>query len=436
MLFRTVFILSAILVMSDASAQCDIQSGPMTGASDLLEATVWVQTKCEQKVRMKYWETDDPKKSWLSEEVVTSSDHGYCAHLVADHVRPGTSYQYAILLDGNPARLPYPATFRTQSLWQWRTDPQDFTFVAGSCTYVNEKIYDRPGKGYGDGYEIFTHINAENPDLMIWLGDNTYLRESDWNTRTGIYHRYTHTRSLPEMQPLLASTHHYAIWDDHDYGPNDSERSFWNKDITLDAFKDFWANPNYGVGNTEGITGTFMWEDCQFFLMDDRWYRDYRLEKDYFGEKQMTWLLDALRFSQASYKFICTGGQVISDVADHENYAMFASERKSFFDSLDKYNITGVVFLTGDHHHAEVSKMTTADGDVFYDITASPLTSTPSTHRGEPNHFHVPGSDFSVRNYAVLDISGPLSDRKCKLTFKDQNGGVLYEGLIDNAKKQ
>ncbi len=435
-LVKSFLIIVAYALPTFVDAQCGLQSGPMVGAGDMLEVTVWVQTKCEQKVRLKYWEEGHPKQSWLSATVLTSPDHAFVAHLVADHVRPGTSYQYAILIDDDLIKLSYPTTFRTQSLWKWRTDPKDFKFIAGSCNYINEEIYDRPGKGYGDGYEIFSHINQEHPDLMIWLGDNIYLREPDWNTRTGIYHRYTHTRSLSQLQPLLASTQHYAIWDDHDYGPNDSERSFWNKNITLEAFKDFWANPNYGCGGTEGITGTFIWEDCQFFLLDDRWYRDSRLGKDYFGGKQITWLLDALRFSEASYKFICTGNQIISDGADHENYAMFPNERKSFLDSLDKYNITGVVFLTGDHHHSEVSKMTTTDGDVFYDITASPLTSTPSVHTDEQNRFRMPGSVFFVRNYAVLEVNGPLSNRNCKLSIKNQEGKLLYEVMIDNAKKQ
>ena len=176
--------------------------------------------------------------------------------------------------------------------------------------------------------------------------------------------RYTHTRSLPEIQPLLASTHHYATWDDHDYGPNDSDRSFSGKELTLKAFKDFWANPNYGVGGTEGVTGTFFWQDCQFFIMDDRWYRAPRHGTgEYFGKAQLTWLIDALRYSKASYKFICAGGQVLNDAAVFENYVQFPEERQALLDSLDRYNIKGVVFLTGDRHHSEISRMQTADGD-------------------------------------------------------------------------
>jgi len=433
---RWISMIIGICFISYISAQCGLQSGPMVGAGDLLEVTVWIQTKCEQKVQMTYWESGFHDLTQQSAIVMTSADHGYTAHLIADKVEPGKKYEYIIFIDDREQAFPYPTSFKTQSLWQYRTEPQDFRFVVGSCTYINEPAYDRPGKPYGGGYEIFSKIYEDHPDLMLWIGDNIYLREPDWNTPTGIYHRYTHTRSLPEFQPLLASTHHYAIWDDHDYGPNDSDRSFWGKENTLKAFKDFWANPNYGVGGTEGITGSFTWEDCQFFMMDDRWYRAARLGTDYYGEKQLAWLLDVLRYSKATYKFICSGGQVLSDVVDPENYMFFAAERKALLDSLDKYNTTGVVFLTGDHHHAEVSKMTTPDGDVFYDITASPLTSTSYDHTDEPNHLRLPGSIFGVRNYAVLDVSGPLKDRKCKLTLKDGGGKVLYELNIDNAKKQ
>lgn len=82
---------------------------------------------------------------------------------------------------------------------------------------------------------------------MIWGGDNIYLREADWDSKTGIQHRYTYSRKIKEMQPLLAKTQNFAIWDDHDFGPNDGDRGFYNKNLTQQAFKDFWANKSYGM---------------------------------------------------------------------------------------------------------------------------------------------------------------------------------------------
>lgn len=431
-------LISVILVCTGGilTAQCGLQSGPMPGHSDMLEVVIWAQTKCEQKIQIRYWEEGTSDRIRYTAPVHTSRHHGYCAHLVADQVEPGKKYQYAILIDDAQVELPQPVFFRTQTLWQWRTDPPDFRFVAGSCSYVNEPVYDRPGKPYGGGYEIFSSIRDEKPDMMIWLGDNIYLREVDWNSRTGIYHRYTHSRSNPELGALLSSTHHFATWDDHDFGPNDSDRSYWGKDITLQAFKDFWANPNYGVGGTEGITGTFFWEDCQFFIMDDRWYRGPQPEGDYYGETQLTWLIEALRFSRASFKFVCTGGQILSNAAVYENYAVFANERKALIDSLDKYNISGVIFLTGDRHHSEVSTLSTPDGDVFYDITSSALTSSTTAHPDEPNSNRVPDSMIGERNYAVIEVTGPLKARVCNLTFKNTFGETLKAYSINNIRKK
>ena len=119
---------------------------------------------------------------------------------------------------------PYKLRFQTLKLWQHREEPPPFRVALGSCAFVNEAPYDRPGRGYGNDYEIFMSINDRRPDIMLWLGDNTYLREPDWNTRTGVLNRYTHTRSLPQMQPLLAASHNYAIWDDHDFAGRHLQR--------------------------------------------------------------------------------------------------------------------------------------------------------------------------------------------------------------------
>ncbi len=82
-------------------------------------------------------------------------------------------------------------------------------------------------------------LAAESADFMIWQGDNTCLREPDWLTEEGIRRRYAHTRAFPQLQRVLATRQNYAIGDDHDYGPNDRDRSFRLKEQTLHVFKDY-----------------------------------------------------------------------------------------------------------------------------------------------------------------------------------------------------
>ena len=414
-----------------------LQSGPMVGYSEMREVMLWVQTNQPARVQIRYHKIGSPTPgqstpAYLTNEVQTNRQMAFTAHLLADQVEPGATYTYDLLIGGQKVSLPYPTQFQTQSLWQWRTDPPTFRFGVGSCTYVNEPNTDRPGTPYGAGYEIFTALAAQKPDFMLWTGDNTYTREVDWNSRSGVLRRYTHTRSLPEMQPLLASTHNYAIWDDHDYGPNDSDRSYWLKDVTLDAFKLFWANPNFVF--PEGCTGTFTWNDCQFFMLDDRTYRAPNEmpdgpEKAYFAEKQVQWLLDALTFSKATFKFIVTGGQIVNPTKAFENYATYGTERDRLFKAITDARIPGVLFLTGDRHHSILHKLDrTAPGrsDAYplYDLTISPLTSSPAKPLADELKLptYVEGTLVTDRNFGILSVSGPLKDRVLTIQVYDQKG--------------
>jgi alkaline phosphatase D len=307
----------------------------------------------------------------------------------------------------------------------------------GSCSYINEPVYDRPNNPYGGDYQIFTNIHAKNPDAMLWLGDNLYLREADWYSRTGIMKRYTHSRSVAELQPLLASTHHYAIWDDHDFGPNDSDRSFIHKDKTLEAFRLFWGNPSVGLPHAEGgITSAFQWADMDFFLMDNRYFRTPNRrttgEAVYFGETQLEWLIDALVASSAPFKFVATGGQVLNTEPVYENYARLAPEERAYLlGRIQEENIKGVIFLTGDRHHTEMSKYVNARGNAVYDLTISPLTSGAGSNRDdEHNLLREEGTLVLQRNFGLLSFSGPREERSLLIQVFDTEGEELWQRTI------
>ncbi len=419
----SVFFLCTIAAFAQSSL---LQSGPMVGYSDYQEVSLWVQTTQPADVKIVYFETTPEAKRLETDVVHTEKATAFTAHLIADQVQPGKHYTYELYINNKKVVRPYVLTFQTQTLWQWRTDPPDFRFATGSCAYVNEPEYDRPGKPYGGGYEIFTTIAKQKPDFMLWLGDNTYTREVDWNSWTGIMHRYTHTRSLPEMQPLLGSTHHYAIWDDHDFGPDNSDHSFWNKDLTLKAFKLFWSNPNYVFGDKGGITGTFQWNDVQFFLLDNRYFRTpdrNRLsERHMLGAEQLQWLIDALIYSRATFKVIAIGGQVLNPAEIEENYADYAVEREKLLKAITDAKIPGIVFLDGDRHHTVLSKMERSTPYPLYDITISPLTAGTYEPKKDENSLTVPGTVVSERNFAIIDVKGPRTNRVMTIHVYDTQG--------------
>jgi len=406
----------------------------MLGYSEMTEVAVWVQTNEPAHVQLQYSEIGSGQ-SLYSQTVKTRLSDANTAILKAVDLSPGRRYNYSILVDGVKQEAVNNQQFQSQKLWQWREDPPEFRFVAGSCSYINEEAVDRPGNPYGGGYEIFSSIADEEADLMVWLGDNTYLRETDWNSMSGILHRNTHTRSLPEMQELLADTHQYAIWDDHDFGPNDSDRSYFLKDSTLHAFELFWANPSYGINGKSGITTKFQWNDCEFFALDNRYYRSPNKrttgDREVFGKEQIQWLVDNLASSNASFKFVCVGGQVVNSAAVWENYATYEEERAYMLNLIKEEGIKNVVFLSGDRHHSELSIISKEGSPSIYDITSSPLTSGSHPARDEGNIYQIENSLIHERNYAVMDVSGPWGERILDLSFKDKQGNKLWSYRIE-----
>jgi Phosphodiesterase/alkaline phosphatase D len=433
--FTASFILF-FLVASALHAQSSLlQSGPMLGYSEMREVLLWVQTKAPAKVQFRYWDKENPKQVFETETVQTSKEKAFTASLIADKVLPGRKYQYELYINAKKVDRPYPLEFQTQALWKYRTDPPDFTIAAGSCTYINEPEFDRPGKPYGQGYEIFKAIHEKRPDAMIWLGDNIYLREADWNSRTGIYQRYQHTRSLPELQPLLASVHHYAIWDDHDFGPNDCDGSFWNKEQALEAFKCFWGNPSYGVGNLRGICTQFSWGDADFFLLDNRYHRTPQARKTgpktILGKEQFEWLINALAASKATFKVIAIGGQVLNPLAVYETYANYAEERQLLIDTITKEAIPGVIFISGDRHFTELTMMPRKDSYPLYELTCSPLTSGIFTGaRKEANTLRVEGTLVEEQNFALMKFSGKREERMLTIAIYNKEGKELWSRSI------
>lgn len=398
------------------------------------EVTIWLQTEEETTVQMNYWASGAVERH-RTDEYRSLASRGNTVQLVATDLQPGTEYQYELIIDGTTYKTEEPLTFTSQELWQYRSDPPAFSFVMGSCLYTNDPPFDRPGRPYGDTSEvIFESIQKTSADFMLWLGDNIYLRTPDFDSHTGVYHRYTDFKSRNSLQKLWRSMHHYAIWDDHDYGPNDSDRSYIYKDLTRKAFMDFWANPTYGRDN-KGIYTEFRWADCQFLLLDNRYFRapnDLKgKDRTVLGKEQLQWFKDRLVNSNAHFKFVAIGGQFLNPSAVYENYANYEKERQEIIDFIHQHQIQNVIFLTGDRHRAELTKLELENTPAIYDLTVSPLSSgTYGETPPERNTDRIEGTLFAQRNFAKAEVKGSYDERQLVITLFDKNGKEVWKHTI------
>ena len=428
-------------LMWQTRAQSLINAGPMIGHTDMTEVTLWIQTTRPANVKFTYWlHGADLVRAHSTETCRTTKENAYVCKIKIKDLKPGTAYDYAVVINGKRQKFPYKLTFKTQELWRWHKAPSDFSFVFGSGAYTNDPMWDRPGSPYGGHYRIYESIADQKPDFMIWGGDNIYLRQGEWNSRDRIIYRYTHDRHTPELQRLLGTVAHYAILDDHDFGPNDSDGSFWNKNTTIEVFRLFWANPSVGVGNLKGAISMFSWNDADFFLLDNRYYRDAndlktKRPKTMLGKEQLEWLKNALAKSRARFKFIVMGGQFLNTARRFETYSNhgFAAERQEIIDFILDQDVRNVIFLTGDRHESEISVYNPGNGQpAIFDLTSSPFTSGPNTHAAkEVNMLRIPGSVIMQRNFARVDVKGQGKDRHVEVSYYDTDGKLIYSYRLD-----
>ncbi len=439
-MMRTVLLCHLLLLLCSAGplpAQSLIRSGPMVGHVDMRGAKIFVQTWEEADVRITY--RDDVTGKGLSTATRrTRSEDANAITFELDSVEPGRTYRYNVIVNGTAVDVGVPTTFTSRPIWKWRgANLPTVTLAIGSCHYVNERGYERfdssgTERGYGSDYEIFNAIVAAKPDAMVWLGDNVYLREPDWNTRAGIMKRYSHTRALPESRALFASVPNYATWDDHDYGPNDADRSWWGKKNTLDAFKLFWPNPSYGVMDRPGVTTTFEVADVQVFLLDDRTERSANDRKDgtrtILGDEQIEWLIDALASSTATFKVVAVGSQFLTDNLRKECFSRMPAERQRIIDLITANKIPGVIFATGDIHAAELSRLDRPGTYPLYEITSSSLTAGSNKDiNNQSNTYRVPGTAYGAHNFGLISASGPKGSRVLTLRIMDTNGKEVWK---------
>ena len=409
-----------------------LASGPMPGYSAMRAATLWMQLSGPADVHIDFWPDDKPAEVRSSTPVTASAQEQYALHIGLTDLEPGIRYAYQVVADGEVITTGNTLHFRTQPLWQWRSDPPPFRLLAGSCAFINEADYDRPGRPFGDRYEIFEKMAAQSPDMMLWLGDNVYFREADLDSPWGMAERYRHTRALPELQPLLRATHHYAIWDDHDFGHDNANSSFVFSDTSHDLFRRYWANPAYGLHGSGGIFTRMSFHDVDFFMLDTRTWRDSDRapngpDKSMLGKVQLRWLKKSLLDSTAPFKVIASSNQLLNDLTGKEAWTHFPDERAAFLAWLEETGIEGVLLLSGDTHYSALFTLSRDDSYPLHELTCSPLTSGPHSHGfDQDNPLLVDGTYVDERNFCQLDVSGPKDDRTLRLSVINADGETQW----------
>ncbi len=432
-----IFYCLSVITAHAQPVQPTLVAGPMLGQVEMRTASIWMEVSpAVKKAAVRYWKKDHPETSQLKAFGGILGNEFNPLRIDLGGLDVNQAYAYDLVIDGKTTGT--TAFFRTKDLWQWRKPAPDFSFLTGSCAYFNEARYDRPGKPYGGDSTIFLSMARDSAAFMVWLGDNWYTREADYLSTWGLYYRASLTRALPVMQPFWRAMPHYATWDDHDYGPDDADGSYELKDSSRALFLKYWPNPSYGQEQS-GVYTKISYSDVDIFMTDDRYFRSGDEMKDsldgkpnpdkhFLGKKQMDWLKNALLFSNASFKIIAVGSQVLNPInKDFECMHHYPAEYNELMKFLDEQKIKGVLFLSGDRHHSEVIKTDRPNNYTLFDITASPLTSGVARVTGIEvnNPLRIAGTLVETQNYSKFIVTGKKGERKLTVNFLGVDGKQL-----------
>ena len=303
-----------------------------------------------------------------------------------------------------------------------RTHVDNYRIAFGSCAHQDSE------------FQMWANIEASNPDLFVLLGDNIY---GDTDDPEILKEKYSKQKSRIDYQSLISKVQTIGTWDDHDFGRNDAGKEYPIKEESKDLMMEFLdIGDDNPIRTREGVYQDYKFNagnhEVSVILLDTRYFRDslaidttgngpygQNVTGDILGENQWQWLEKVLRNSTSDINIIGSSIQVLSAEHGWEKWNNFPSARKRLFDLLEEVKPKNVIFISGDRHIAEFSKLNLDRLDYpVYDFTSSGMTSTWGKARAEPNKHRVKEMMVSL-NYGLINLR--FTDDQINVSFEVMN---------------
>ena len=314
--------------------------GPLVGQVTDQSADIWMYAPEGMEVAVKFSGGDADVSVLLTEEKQPAADLGGVPYTgTLPSLMPETVYQYRVSVNGKQNEA-WSGSFKTAPV---TGSSGKFRLVLTSCMKIGMPL---------GSWKV---LLDQKPDFHLTVGDTHYAD----TTRPAVqWQHHLRYRSVPEFAEVIRQVPTYAMWDDHDYGPNNSDGTAAGKENSLKGWNQFWANPAAGTANTPGAFYQFKRGDVDFFVVDSRYHRSPdkapdNKKKRMLGDAQFAWLLAGLKASKAKFKVIASGSTLQHSKDD--GWSIYTFSRHRLLDSLKEHNISGVIYCSGDIHKSIIA---------------------------------------------------------------------------------
>jgi alkaline phosphatase D len=328
--------------------------GPLVGAVTEHSAKVFVRTRNSADVAVEYSTNESLLVSAQTAAIRTSIEADWTSMVLLDGLEPETTYFYTVLVNGvRQQRAPYPSftTFPVPG------SLADFSFAVLTDLASTAICPTCPAP-------VYAQVLKRMPSFVLQIGDFDHrnpqalkeMRKMHREVRGGGTKSVAGRDFARYLAPRLPLFH---VWDDHDYGADNGNKTFFARAAAIRAFKEYYPTPDL-ANPTAGIWHKFSYGQADFFMLDDRSQRDpdsdpdgpdkSLLDGDKIPDGQKDWLKNSLLNSTALWKFVVSGVCFNPTCKPGEGWGAFNSEREELLDFIKQNGIQGVIVISGDLH--------------------------------------------------------------------------------------
>lgn len=388
--------------------------GPFLGHTTDTSAKIWARCSSADSYQLVARASDGTRHF---AEAMAKEASNHCVVWTLDDLHSATEYTYAIR-----CRSEVVADDEGQ---RFKTLPQAGSAAVAKLAFGSCAREDSGSAG------VWQQIKQDAPEALVLLGDTPYIDSTELPHQR---RRYQEFAAVSTFKELLHGCSLYGIWDDHDFGKNDTNGLLPGKERSRQAFLEYHANPSYGDGSA-GVYTKFRRGPVEVFLLDARYFAG--LEPSPFdnqkptllGATQWSWLRDELKASSAPFKILAAGmiwnGAVRPNKPDH--WETYSHERDALFRFIGRERISGVVLVGGDIHRSRVLKYDTTEtvGYSLTELITSPIHDgvMESADAPHPNLVFDAGVPHS---FLLIDADSRKSPATLTARFKDSSGKEFH----------
>jgi len=366
--------------------------GPMLGHTDHQRAIVWVRPPQYGRCTLVAWRADEDESKARRLDSESREENDGCIHWQLDGLDADTTYHYRVERDG---QTPFDGQTFTLRTAPPPGAPALVKLAFGSCMSST------------DFPDIWPQIDRQQVQGMVLLGDTPYIDSTD-TLQNRLKHR--ELIAYPPIADLVRKVACWGTWDDHDFGANNSHSRIHNARGVRQVFTEYRAHVNYGEDG-RGVYTRFRHGPVEVFILDTRsFWKSGPSPVDgktptLLGARQLKWLMDGLKASDAPFKVLCSGmiwnSKSASGSAD--DWMTCPPERDAVFELIGRERIAGVVLIGGDIHVSRAMRYaSTRAGYPMHQFITSPMherlgsgTDVPDLlfSKAEPHSFLVLAAD-------------------------------------------